>query len=91
MSQENVEIVRSFHAALNAGEAFDDVRLEVGEFIDRGEQVVALGHMRARGKGSGMEVRQARAWVWSLRDGKIIRHQTYAERSAALEAVGLPE
>jgi uncharacterized protein len=130
MSRENVEIVRKWHEALNAGddetvrdlldpeivwvqnpdspdrgtfygydgvrelraniaEAFDDVRLEAEEFIDAGDEVVAVGFMRARGKGSGLEVRGTRSWVWSLRAGKIVRHRTYAERADALRAVGL--
>jgi uncharacterized protein len=72
-------------------EAFEDVRLEGDRFMDAGDQVVSLGYMRARGVGSGLEVRQARAWVWTLRNGKVVRHRTYADHEAALEAAGLSE
>ena len=132
MSEENVEIVRRLHGAINAadteaaltlmdpeivwvqnpnapdprtyrghdgmrefreelGEAFEDVRLDAERFIDAGNQVVALGSMRARGVGSGVEVRETRGWVWTLRDGKVIRHRTYDNHETALEAVGLSE
>jgi ketosteroid isomerase-like protein len=72
-------------------EAFDEVRLEVERFIDAGEHVVALGQMRARGKGSGVHVREARGWVWTLRDGKVARHQTFPTHDEAIEAAGLRE
>jgi uncharacterized protein len=132
MSQENVEIVRNVHEAINArdeerlmglldpeivwvqnpnapdpgalhghdgvrelramiDDSFEDVHLDVDTFLDHGETVVAFGEMRGRGKSSGVEVRQARAWVWLLRDGKVIGHQTFDNRHAALEAAGLSE
>jgi ketosteroid isomerase-like protein len=133
MSQENVEIVRRLHGAINAADdqatlalldpevvwvqnpnapdprtfhghegmrefremladAFEDVRLEGDQFLDPGgDQVVSLGYMRARGVGSGVEVREARAWVWTVRNGKVVRHQTYDSHESALEAAGLSE
>jgi uncharacterized protein len=132
MSQENVEIVRRVHEAINAGDvealerlldpaivwvqnpnapdpsalhghqgvrelgamiadAVEDVRLDVDRFLDGGETVVALGRMHARGKASRVEIREARAWVWWVRDGKIVRHETFADRAAALEAANLSE
>jgi|SRR5262245_4404493 len=132
MPEENVEIVRRIHEALNArdeetlmelldpeivwvqnpnapdphtlrghdgvrelgamlDDAFEDVRLDVDRFLDGGEMVVALGQMRARGKGSGVEIREARAWVWTLRNGRVIRHETVADHAEALRAAGLSE
>ena len=81
--------MREFREEL--GEAFEDVRLDADRFIDAGNQVVVLGSMRARGVGSGVEVREARGWLWTLRDGKVVRHQTYDGHEAALEAAGLSE
>jgi ketosteroid isomerase-like protein len=132
MSQENVEIVREVHEAINArdeealtrlldpeivwiqnpnapdpgalhghggvrelramvDDSFEDVHLDAETFLDHGDTVVALGYMRARGRGSGVEIREARAWVWSLRDGRVIRHQTFDDQRVALEAAGLQE
>src|SRR5262245_36102808 len=71
------------------GESFEDVRLHVDEFIDARDDVVALGEMRARGKGSGIGVREERGWVWTVHDGKVVRHRTFATHREALEAVGL--
>jgi hypothetical protein len=43
------------------------------------------------GAGSGAATESHRAWVYTLRGGKIIRHLTYGEQAGALEAAGLPE
>src|SRR4051812_2401905 len=99
MSQENVDVVRAIHEALQRGEspatlglldpniqyvnppgavepgtrrgiaaydealrsmleAFEDVRIEVREIIDAGDQVVVLAEYTARGRSSGVQ-RQA--------------------------------
>jgi ketosteroid isomerase-like protein len=72
-------------------EAFEDVRIEFGEVADAGAVVVATYHVSARGRGSGVEVRQAITLVWTLAAGKAIRIRSYASRAEALEAAGLSE
>lgn len=54
-------------------EALDDVRIEPERFIDLGDQVLVLVVMRARGRGSGIEVSDRYGHLWTLRDGKAIR------------------
>jgi ketosteroid isomerase-like protein len=81
--------VRQLRAMID--DAFEDVRLEVDSYVGEGETVVALGHMRARGRGSGVEIRQARGWIWWVRDGKVVRHATFDDQTVALEAAGLSE
>jgi ketosteroid isomerase-like protein len=82
--------IRDLQATI--GEAFDEVRLGVERFIEgEGEHAVALGQMRARGKGSGVHMREARGWVWTLRHRNVVRHQTFPTHDQALEAVGLRE
>jgi ketosteroid isomerase-like protein len=74
-------------------EAFDDYRMIPEEFIDAGDdQVLVFSREGGRGKGSGADVQtNPTAHLWTLRDGKTIRMQSYWERSEALEAVGLSE
>jgi ketosteroid isomerase-like protein len=62
------------------------------EFIDAGERVVVVGRMRARGKGSGVEVDRSLASIWTVRGGRVVRWELgYDDRRAALEAAGLHE
>jgi ketosteroid isomerase-like protein len=59
------------------------------EFIDAGEQVVAVIHFRGRGRGSGIEVEARSYSVYTVRDDKTVRMEEFIEREDALEAAGL--
>jgi ketosteroid isomerase-like protein len=74
-------------------EAFDDYRMVPEEFIDAGEdQVLVFSREGGRGKGSGAAVQtNPTAHLWTLRNGKAIRMQSYWERADALKAAGLSE
>lgn len=72
-------------------EAFEDPRFEVEELVDAGAQVMAIVRMRARGRGSGLEVEQTLAHVWTLRGGKGVALDIYLDRREALQAIGLSE
>jgi ketosteroid isomerase-like protein len=61
------------------------------EYIDAGDRVVVRGYFRGRGRGSGVEVDSRFYEIYTLRDGKIVRVDEFAERSEALEAAGLSE
>jgi ketosteroid isomerase-like protein len=70
-------------------DAWDDWHLEVEDFVDAGERVVAIVNQRGRSKATGIPVDMRFAQVWSFRDGQAIRMQMYASVDEALEAVGL--
>jgi len=72
-------------------EAFSEVRIEPEQFVDAGDHVVVVGRLCVTGVGSGAVTESHRAWVLTLRDGKIIRQLTFNDKTEALEAVGLPE
>ncbi len=74
-------------------EALDDYRMVPEEFIDAGDdQVLVFSREGGRGRGSGAEVySQPTAHLWTMRDGKAIRMQSYWEREDALEAAGLSD
>jgi ketosteroid isomerase-like protein len=59
------------------------------EIQEVGGHLLAFGHWIARGKESGVELKVTATWVLDVRDGKIVRWQTYTDRAEALEAVGL--
>lgn len=55
------------------------------EFIAAGDQVVALVHLRARGKGSRFEIEEQVADVFELDGGRISKLRLYVHRETALE------
>ena len=72
-------------------EVLGEVRMEADEFLDVRDEVVVLGRLHVIGASSGAATDSYRAWVYTLRDGDIIRQLTYVERAQALEAAGLSE
>ena len=66
-------------------------RLEPTEYLDAGTRVVVVTRATARGRGSGVQVERELAHVWTFRESRAIRHQSFASRQQALEAVGLRE
>jgi ketosteroid isomerase-like protein len=85
------EGVRQYMAKL--GEVFDDYRVVAEKFIDAGvDQVLVFSREGGSGKGSGAPVETHQtAHLWTMRDGRAVRMQSYWERSEALEALGLSE
>jgi ketosteroid isomerase-like protein len=73
-------------------EVWEEFRTEPGEFADAGDRVVVVGRWVGKGKGSGLQVQQPIAHVFTLHDGRIIRWELgYADRGEALKAAGLRE
>jgi uncharacterized protein len=85
------EGVRQYMAKLS--EVFDDYRMVAEEFIDAGDdQVLVFSREGGSGKGSGAPVQtHPTAHLWTIRNGKAVRMQSFWERSDALAAVGLSE
>ena len=72
-------------------EGFEHWLLEVEEFFDAGDQVIAVIRQRGKAKRGGPDVEMRFAMVWAFRDGLAVRMQMYASRNEALEAAGLRE
>ena len=62
-------------------------RAEAEEFLDLGDHVVVLATYHGRGKGSGVEIEQDGAHVFTLRDGKVVRLEIFASRDKAIASV----
>jgi ketosteroid isomerase-like protein len=69
-------------------EAFEDYRVEPGEFIDVGEAVVVPVRISGRGRASGAKQEARLAHLWVLRNGEVIRGEVYRTPEEALEAAG---
>jgi uncharacterized protein len=68
--------------------AWDDYRVEVGELIDFGDDVLARTRHHGRGKGSGAAVEMRIFQLLTVRNGRIVRMRMYYDEAEALEAVG---
>src|SRR5215204_1421608 len=65
-------------------EQFDQWNLVVEDWHDAGDCVAALGHVRLRGRRSGV--------LFEIRDGQLLRFETFLDQPAeALKAAGLSE
>jgi uncharacterized protein len=71
----------------NLDEIWETFRIEPEEFRAFGDRVLMVGHLRAKGRGSGLELDQPMFSVVWFRDGKIARMQSFLDGEAALETV----
>src|SRR3954464_13236363 len=61
-------------------ESWEDLRWDVDEIRDGGAWVLAVGHIRGGGRGSGAGIDARAGWVGHFRDSLITRFQTFADR-----------
>jgi ketosteroid isomerase-like protein len=71
--------------------AFESATAEPVEMFEGGEHVAVFVRMRARPMGSSAEIGALIGHLFTLRDGLIVRLQTFPQREKALEAAGLSE
>lgn len=69
-------------------EVWDDYEFEIEELVDAGDDVLVVISSRARGKGSGVEVKNRLYRVCTVREGKIARMIEYSRRGDAVRALG---
>ena len=81
------EGARQWLAALD--ENFETWEVLIDECRERGDTVLVLGGVHARGRGSGIELEQEIGWIYEFRDGMLIRVRTYYDRAQAIAASGL--
>ncbi len=68
-----------------------DLEVDIVEWRDLGDTVLALGSMRTRGKASGAEMVRPVSYVAEFDAGLIRRMTAYLSPEEALEALGLSE
>ena len=86
---------RGVGAVKRWGEGFFDAwqaySIEVERIIESGETVVVLARARAQGKASSVKLDAPRAYIHTIRNGRLARTQVFNDHTEALEAVGLSE
>jgi ketosteroid isomerase-like protein len=76
-----VGAVREWFA--DAGEIWDDYRLETEDVIDLDEQVLVVGHVLGRGAGSGVPINQPLAMLITFEGEKVVRSKSFASKEQA--------
>ena len=71
-------------------DSWESFTIGADDLIDAGEHVVMPFTNRAQGR-AGIEVQARGVWIWTIRDGSIVRACLYQELQDALEAAGLRE
>jgi ketosteroid isomerase-like protein len=69
----------------------EDVHLDGQEFTAIGDQVLVDTVLHARGRTTGIDVRQHAFLLWTVREGMVVKVVVFAERGPALDAAGLRE
>ena len=72
-------------------EALVEFHAVFSEVRDLGDRIVAIGHLRIRGKTSGVPTESRVGYIADFANGKLTRARTYLDPREALEAAGLPE
>jgi ketosteroid isomerase-like protein len=67
---------------------WDSYRVEPLTFYDAGDQVAVVVHIV--GRTHGLEVDETRSSLLTIRDGRVVRVDSFADPEGAREAAGLP-
>lgn len=70
--------------------AFDRTLFEPERLFANGDKVLVLLRVRRRLAQSTAELELRIAHLWTVREGKAVRGQAFAERERAFEAAGVP-
>jgi ketosteroid isomerase-like protein len=78
-------------AVLDYLRSWEGLRNELEEVRDLGDQVLVFERQRGRGRASGAAMEREMASLFSLRDGRVVRWDSYWDPTDALAAAGLTE
>jgi ketosteroid isomerase-like protein len=84
------DLMQFQHLVEEYAASWESFQLGPDEFLDAGDQVVVPFTNRGQGR-DGIELQARGTFVWTIRDGAIVRACLYQERDEALEAAGLSE
>jgi ketosteroid isomerase-like protein len=70
-------------------EDWEYIVMDIDEIREADDALAVLGHIRSRGRASGVDVDVPMGWVWRLRAGKVAYGKAYSDQADALRAAGL--
>ena len=68
-------------------EAFDDLRYEIDEIVDKGAHVIVVLRQLVHGRGSGIRMAGRTVHVWEMRGGRPVALTIFGSREQALVAL----
>jgi len=81
--------LRSYFVEADA--AWETLQLRAYEVRDLGSRVLSVGELHGQGRLSGLALDTPLASLVELRDGKVVRVETFTSAQQALEVMGLAE
>jgi ketosteroid isomerase-like protein len=75
----------------DVAQSWESFRFKATDLRDLGERVLVLGHVRGRGRVSGVEVDDRWARIVELREGRAASLRGFLDQREALKAAGLRE
>jgi ketosteroid isomerase-like protein len=82
----------SFLAAVaSVFEGWEESVFEIERVIERGQDVIALGRLRTRGRATGIEATRPHGEIWTFDAGKVARMCWFNTHAETLAAAGLDD
>lgn len=81
-------VVRAIRAWL---EDFEEFTIELEEIVGTGDRLVSIHSFRGKARYSGIELTLRFAYLWTFRNGKVIRFVSFRDPAEAHEAAGASE
>lgn len=63
---------------------FEDQTAEPLEMIEHGNRILVVARVRARGRGSGVELDDTAYHLWTLEAGRVVRFEVMLDRDEAM-------
>ena len=88
-----VEGVQAIRQSLSLwADAFDELRIDIEEYIDGPNAVICAAHWQGQGKTSGISIDVHQFDLYEFREGRVIRAVLgFRSKNEALKAAGLSE
>jgi ketosteroid isomerase-like protein len=70
-------------------EPYAEITISLERIVGEGDWLVSIHRVRTKARHTGIEFESPLAYLWTLREGKVIRFKSFWEPEQALEAAGL--
>jgi ketosteroid isomerase-like protein len=72
-------------------EPFEEITISLERIVGEGDCLVSVHIVRTKARHTGIEFESPLAYVYTLREGKVIRFKSFWDPQQALESAGLAE